>query len=188
MQTSSLLSKYPRTTTNAEAKFRSDSKEKMRSPRPNTASSANHLNNNNHNHYQANNNNNLQPQNFVVVEEIPEEPNSINNIIHSSRMIGRAEVGKLKSGFKHVYYMSNVVTAFYRPLKNYEEPAENHYFTQLCNEHLIQSFQAIHFSKAVIEGMDDNGYKEKAINLAKRPSHKGFYFEILQYDYKFINR
>ena len=180
MQASSLLSKYPRTTTNAETKFRSDSKEKMRSPRPNTASSTNSLNiNNNNNYHQENNNNhinNLQPQNLVIVEEIPEEPNSINHIIHSSRMIGRGEVGKSKHGLKHVYYMNNVVTPFYRPLKNYEEQAENNYFTQLCNEHLIQSFQAIHFSKAVIEGMDDNGYKEKAINLTKRPTHKGFYF------------
>jgi len=70
------------------------------------------------------------------------------------------------------YYISNAVNSFYRPLNVYEDACEDNYFTQLCQEHMMQTFQSLHLSRNLFNNVENHCYEEKCLELTRKESHK----------------
>ena len=105
-------------------------------------------------------------------ELIPEEPQVSISQEHSGgtcRLMS-PNVEKMRRPLR--YYISNAVNSFYRPLNMYEDSCEDNYFSQLCQEHMMQTFQSLHLSRNLFNNMENHCYKEKCFELEKRESHK----------------
>lgn len=115
-------------------------------------------------------------------ELIPEEPQGINSIIpkHSSIALVSSLEDEIQPMNNRTYYISNTVNAFYKPLNIYSDGCQDNYFTQLCQEHMIQTFQSLHLSRNLFDNIENHCFKEKYIELPKKESHK--YMKTLIFD------
>ena len=115
---------------------------------------------------------NINPQEELIPEE-PQIVNNLNNVLvmHSPRMNIITNY-IMNENYNKVYYISNAVNSFYKPLNTYEDSCEDNYFTQLCQEHMMQTFQSLHLSRNLFNNLENHSFENKSFEISKKESHK----------------
>lgn len=104
----------------------------------------------------------IKLQNIEPFEEvIPEEPQIINSNKFDEKIVVFNNISKSKN----LYYIENAVNSFYKSLNRYEDKCEDNYFTQLCQEHMLQTFNSLHLSKNIISNIENQRFEEKSFDL-----------------------
>lgn len=103
---------------------------------------------------------NINPEEELVCEELQFREKTPNE--------KKSPISIFREG--NNYYVENAVNSFYRPLNFFSDPCEDNYFTQLCQEHLSQTFHSLQLCKSIINNSDNHNYYEKSINLPDIPN------------------
>lgn len=108
--------------------------------------------------------NSIKLQNIELYEElIPEESQIIVSNKHDDRILfDNISKSNLRRNF---YYIENAVNSFYKSLNCYEDKCEDNYFTQLCQEHMLQTFNSLHLSKNIISNTENQLFEDKSFDL-----------------------